>query len=157
MRLLVLSDSHGDFISLKMAIENEKEADAIIFLGDGLSDISALEYLLNRKLFIAVKGNCDSAFSPYPERAVEVFGGKTVYCTHGYREQVKFGLERLKTNALYSEAQIALFGHTHIPFSSYENGLYLLNPGSVKQNSCGIVDITPQGILCYNKKIVSAY
>ena len=157
MRLLVLSDSHGDYISLKMAIENEKDADVIIFLGDGLNDITPIEYLIRHKPFIAVKGNCDSSFTPYPERALEVFGGKTVYCTHGYREEVKFGLEKLKTNALYSEAKIVLFGHTHTPFSAYEDGLYLLNPGSVKQNSCGIVDITDGGILCFNKKIVSSY
>lgn len=157
MRILVLSDSHGDFPSLKMAVENEKNADAIIFLGDGLNDLSHIENLIRTKPFIAVKGNCDGYLSPYPEKAVEIFGGKTVYCTHGYKEQVKFGLDKLKTNALYNDAEIALFGHTHVPFSSYENGLYLLNPGSVRQNSCGIVDITPQGIMCFHKKIVASY
>ncbi len=157
MRILVLSDSHGDFPSLKLAVEGETDADAIIYLGDGLNDLTHIENLISKKPFVAVKGNCDSFFSEYPERSVEIFGGKKIYCTHGYREQVKFGLETLKTNALYSEADIALFGHTHTPFSAYENGLYLLNPGSVRQNSCGIIDITPQGIICFNKKIVSSY
>lgn len=157
MRILVLSDSHGDYPSLKLAVESEKNADAVIFLGDGLNDLTHIENLVRNKPFIAVKGNCDSYLSPYPDKAVEVFGGKTVYCTHGYKEQVKFGLDTLKTNALYSEASIALFGHTHTPCSAYEDGLYLFNPGSVRQNSCGIVEITPQGIMCFTKKIVSSY
>ena len=155
MRLLVLSDSHGDIPSLEIAIKNEKTADAVIFLGDGLNDLEQVSHLLNGKTVIAVAGNCDSAMSPYPRRAVEVFADKTVYCTHGFVEKVKFGFDTLKTSALYSDANIVLFGHTHIPYTSYDDGLYLMNPGSVRQNSCGIVDITPQGIMCFTKKIVS--
>lgn len=154
MRLLVLSDSHGDIASLSMAVKSEKNADAVIFLGDGLNDLEEISHLLTGKKVAAVRGNCDSAFSPYPETTVEIFGDTAVYCTHGYVQQVKFGLDKLKTAALYSDAKIALFGHTHTPFTAYENGLYMMNPGSVKQNSCGIAEITPQGIMCFTKKIV---
>lgn len=157
MRILVLSDSHGDVPSLSIAIKNEKNADAVIFLGDGLNDFENVSHLLVGKKFAAVRGNCDSAFSTYPIKTIEFFENKNIYCTHGYTEQVKFGLDKLKTAALYSDAAIALFGHTHIPYSSYENGLYLMNPGSVRQNSCGIVEITSQGIMCFTKKIVSEY
>lgn len=155
MRLLVLSDSHGDVPSLELAIKNEKSAQVIIFLGDGLNDFEKVSHLLIGKKVVAVRGNCDSALSPYPERTVEVFADKNVYCTHGYIEKVKFGFDTLKTSALYSDAHVALFGHTHIPYTSYDDGLYLMNPGSVRQNSCGIVDITPQGIMCFTKKIVT--
>lgn len=154
MRILVLSDSHGDIPSLELAIKNTADVNAVIFLGDGLTDFESVSHLLTGKKISAVRGNCDSSFSPYPERIVENLKGKNIYCTHGYIEKVKFGLDALKTAALYSDTSIALFGHTHIPYTSYENGLYLMNPGSVRQNSCGIVDITPQGIMCFTKKIV---
>lgn len=154
MRLLVLSDSHGDIPSLELAIKNTADVNAVIFLGDGLTDFEHVSHLLTGKKISAVRGNCDGSFNPYPVKAIEIFGDKKVYCTHGYSEHVKFGLDALKTAALYSDASIVLFGHTHIPYTSYENGLYLMNPGSVRQNSCGIVDITPQGIMCFTKKIV---
>ncbi len=155
MRLVVFSDSHGDEISLKMAIKNETDADVFIFLGDGLRDWESCENLLKNKISVAVRGNCDSSFLPYEKRLVSKFANTTVYCTHGDAEQVKFTLEALKMKAGFSEASLALFGHTHTPYKEYDNGLYLFNPGSVRQNSYGIVDITDSGIMCFHKKIVS--
>lgn len=156
MRLLVLSDSHGDIPSLKMAIEKEPEADAVIFLGDGLGDY---EYCRERtnKICVAVRGNCDVYYSDYPKLLNKVFGGKSVYITHGDTEKVKFGLTMLKMRAKETGSDIVLFGHTHNPVTEYDNGIHYLNPGSVRQNSYGIVDITEGGIICFHKKIVSSY
>lgn len=155
MRILVLSDSHGDVISLKMAIEAEKTAQAVIFLGDGTNDIEETQSLLRNKKTIIVGGNCDSAFAPYPKKAIDVFCGKKIYCTHGYAEHVKTGLQMLTTKANEEGCDIAVYGHTHTPFTSYENGLYIMNPGSVRQNSYGIIDIEPNGIICFTKKIIT--
>ena len=155
MRLLVLSDSHGDIPSLQMAIENEHDADVIIFLGDGLNDLEYCRKYIHNKICVAVKGNCDSSFLDYPKSLTETFNGKTVYCTHGDLEKVKFGPEMLQGKAEALGFNIVLFGHTHKAMTEYHNGIYYLNPGSVRENSCGIVDITPQGIMCFHKKIVS--
>lgn len=157
MRLLVLSDSHGDIYTLKTALDSNSDADAIIFLGDGLCDFEQVAARYSHKKLIAVRGNCDFSYMPYPLRAVEAFNGVKVYCTHGHSEHVKYSIEMLKEAARMQDAVIALFGHTHNPTSVYDDGLYLLNPGSVKQNSCGIVDITPNGIICFTKKIVPSY
>ena len=154
MRILVLSDSHGDIPSLELAIKNTAGVDAVIFLGDGLADFEYASRWLTGKKIAAVRGNCDGGFNEYPIRTIENFDNKITYCTHGFSEQVKFGLDKLKTAALYSDATIALFGHTHNPCTLYEDGLYMMNPGSVRQNSCGVIDITPQGIMCFTKKIV---
>ncbi|MBQ8210312.1 MAG: metallophosphoesterase [Clostridia bacterium] len=155
MRLLVLSDSHGDYISLKMAVENTQDVDAVIFLGDGVHDLDKVGISLARKKLVAVKGNCDGSFCDYPALAIENLGGIKVYCTHGHNEMVKFGYQVLKDRAREAGATLALFGHTHTPYTAYEDGLYIMNPGSVRENSCGVVDITPNGILCFNKKIVT--
>lgn len=157
MRLLVLSDSHGDIPSLQMAIKNEHNADAVIFLGDGLNDLEYCRKYIHNKICVAVKGNCDSYFLDYPKSLTETFNGKTVYCTHGDLEKVKFGPEMLQGKAEALGFNIVLFGHTHKAMTEYHNGIYYLNPGSVRENSCGIVDITPQGIMCFHKKIVSSY
>lgn len=155
MKILALSDSHKDIPSLRIAITSNSDADAVIFLGDGVDDLENFKELLQSKILIAVKGNCDSFFSSYPLKTVEKLQDTYIYCTHGHSEHVKYGLEELITKAAQAGAKIALFGHTHIPYTDYRNGLYLLNPGSVRQNSCGIIEISDKGILCYTKPIVS--
>ena len=47
------------------------------------------------------------------------------------------------------KADILLFGHTHVPMQDYDDGLYVLNPGSLHgaNASYGILDITPAGIM----------
>ena len=46
MRILVLSDSHGDFFSMKKAIESQPTAEVVVFLGDGHIDFVRAEPLL---------------------------------------------------------------------------------------------------------------
>lgn len=154
MRILVLSDSHGDSLSMRTAIRSNSP-DAVIFLGDGIRDWEEnLPFIMCKKT-AAVRGNCDFYADNYPLKTIEDFGNISVYCTHGHSEGVKYGLDTLTKCALEAHAKIAVYGHTHIPFSSYRDGLYILNPGSVRQNSCGIIEITPQGILCFSKNIVT--
>lgn len=154
MRILVLSDSHGDIFSMRTAIQTSP-ADAVIFLGDGLRDWEEVFSSIRTRKTAAVRGNCDFYTADfYPTRTIEELNGIRCYCTHGYMENVKYGLDPLKQCARDAGATIALFGHTHNPHSEYDDGLYMLNPGSVRQNSCGIIDITPGGILCFTKKIV---
>lgn len=155
MRLLVLSDSHGDAFTLRKAIRQNSNADAVIFLGDGIHDWEYVTESPINKTLIAVRGNCDFYENRYPLKAIEEFDGVKVYCTHGHSEKVKYSTEMLKEKARECGATIALYGHTHTAKSEYDDGLYVMNPGSVRDNSCGIVDITPKGIICYTKPIVT--
>lgn len=61
MRILVLSDSHRDKISLMMAVKLHREADVIVFLGDGEEDFQCekMSSLLSLKEVHSVRGNCD--------------------------------------------------------------------------------------------------
>ena len=43
MRVLVLSDSHGDVYKLRRAIDSQPTAKLIVFLGDGEYDIDSVE------------------------------------------------------------------------------------------------------------------
>ena len=47
------------------------------------------------------------------------------------------------------KAQVLLYGHTHNAFTDYEDGLYLMNPGSLSgwQATYGTLDLTEQGIV----------
>ncbi len=129
-RVGVFSDSHGDQKALYDLIEKMGYLDAVCFLGDVsrdgvfLSDLCA--GMPQHPPFYGVKGNNDLA-SMLPDSCIADLGGKRAYLTHGHMIASPLSLAY---RALQNECQIALFGHTHIPFYSYEQGVLLLNPGS---------------------------
>ena len=59
MRILVISDSHGNTRNIERAVESQPEANIIIHLGDGADDIVDLEFVYRDKQFYQVAGNCD--------------------------------------------------------------------------------------------------
>lgn len=149
MRVLVLSDSHGDVYKLRRAIDSQPTAKLIVFLGDGEYDIDSVEC---RVPVIKVRGNCDFG-SSLPLNFTDEVYGKKIYCTHGFRENVKYTTENLISAAKSHGAHIALYGHTHVPVTSYDGGLYLVNPGSVREGSFAVIDITDSGIMPIIMKI----
>ena len=78
MRILVLSDTHGDFSSMLRAIDAQPNAEVIIHCGDGKAQIDTLIEKYPDKKIIAVRGNCDWG-AKYPDvQCVEV-GGKNIF------------------------------------------------------------------------------
>lgn len=146
MRLLVLSDSHGRKNLMLKAVELHPEADAVIFLGDGEGDIDFLKEIYPDIKLYAVCGNCDFS-SSLPLFLLEKFGGKTVYAAHGHNESVKYSLYGLKQKARSCSASIALYGHTHVPDTTYEDGIWYVNPGSLSVGKYAMIDITEKGIM----------
>lgn len=156
MRLIVFSDTHGDINQVKRIAEMHPEADKYIFLGDGEDTVKAFLSTQSRP-FISVRGNCDF-YSKTPYSTVFECEGKRIACTHGHLFGVKSSLVRIKEFALANKADILLFGHTHVAHEEYDDGLYILNPGSAARPrfgnpSYGIVDITPSGIAAFSAKI----
>lgn len=151
MRIAVISDSHGHGHIVDRIIRRESTAEAIIFLGDLTSDIEDFTYEYTDKRFFIVSGNCD-IFPSYPYSAVANIGGVNIFITHGHTLGVKGGTGALSAAAMQSDCQIALYGHTHIPNITYEDGLYIVNPGSCSRsrdggNSYAVIDIRDNGIL----------
>lgn len=148
MRLLVVSDSHGRDWRLRAALEAHPEINGWIHLGDGLREAFRLAEEFPAPLY-AVRGNCDF-WQPElpPELREETFGGKRVLFTHGHLYGVKYGLYRVTAAARERGADILLFGHTHQPLNEYDNGLYVLNPGSLGEaGTYALLDILPAGIM----------
>lgn len=153
VRILVISDSHNDYFSLCKAIETHPTAEGVVFLGDGERDIERAGHLLENKHVIKVRGNCDFA-SSLSENHVQVINGKKIFATHGYLENVKFGDDRLIYKGQSLCADIILYGHTHVPVNKYIDGVYVFNPGSVRDGNYGFVDITDKGeVICVNAKL----
>lgn len=150
MRILVVSDSHGDVNRLRLAIEQQPTAQLIIYLGDGLRDLDSIQI---KTPLIKVKGNCDLASLEAIKFVERVCGNQIIYCTHGHAEHVKHTTSELIREAKSVNADIALYGHTHNPVTTYQDGLWLVNPGSVKQGRYAVVDVVENGILPILMKI----
>ncbi len=153
MRILVLSDSHRHNFNLFTAITEEPTAEVVYFLGDGANEFEEAKLIYgNKQAFIGVRGNCDLS-SPLPDKDIRTIFDKKILATHGYVQNVKFGLTDLQLEAVSEKCDIVLFGHTHKPESIYKDGIYYFNPGSLRDGCYGVVDITPNGIICINKKL----
>ena len=151
LRILVVSDSHGDSYAVRQAVSEQPSVKILFYLGDGERDLEFVEG--NPNLYVhKVKGNCDFA-SSLPSYVVDEVEGVRIYATHGYVEKVKYGTALLRQYAEDNNAAIALYGHTHVPVNVYDDGLFVFNPGSVREGSFGFIDILPSGIICIHSKV----
>lgn len=152
MRILVFSDSHGATSRMREALLLQRDADMIIHLGDGERDLNELSNAVAGRKTVQVCGNCDF-YSMLPENEIVLAGGVKIFCSHGHTEHVKYGREELVSKARALGARIALYGHTHESVTDYDDGLYIMNPGSIRNGEYGAVDITPQGIILLKMKV----
>lgn len=129
MKLLVLSDSHGDVASLRLAVRRERP-DAVLHLGDHALDAYELAQEFSTTSIAYVRGNCDFSFPSCAETYLRRLAGVQVFAAHGHRYGVKNGLLRFLYAAEENGAALALFGHTHVPYCREENGIWLVNPGA---------------------------
>lgn len=150
MKVLVISDTHGNVNRAFTAHTLCEPVDAIIHLGDGCADANLLQEVLGIPV-VNVAGNCDSG-STAPRELVWECVGKRFLLTHGDAYQVKSGLVKLRQKAINIGVDAVLFGHTHIAVLEDHAGLLLVNPGSLaNQNrlrSYAVLIITPEKISC---------
>ncbi|MCD8187551.1 MAG: metallophosphoesterase [Ruminococcus sp.] len=154
MRIIVMSDSHGNYAAVEKIVRRSIDADMFLHLGDGESDVDRViaRYPETASRFVHVRGNCDWN-SLSPSVYTMPLGGHKIYAVHGHLQGVKLTLEHLKKIAAANECDIILFGHTHNRYMHYENGVYIMNPGSTSsphdgnKPSFGCIDITDAGVV----------
>lgn len=151
-RALIFSDSHGRIENALEVIRQHPEAEAVFHCGDIMNDADRLRRATPHPVAI-VRGNGD--YGPdLPQEVVTVFAGKKFAMCHGHRHGVYGTLDILKFWGSEKEADIVLFGHTHIPFVEQGHSLTLINPGSISRPrqkgykpSYAIIDIDEKGEL----------
>lgn len=151
MRIIVISDSHGRKKAVEDILYLHEKVQHVIFLGDGLRDLEDMEYIFPERTFYKVAGNCDWLSDENTSGMIEL-AGKRIFYTHGHIYGVKSGIGPFKNVARQHGADIALYGHTHQPYTEYDDGLYVINPGSASPAGdgkvCyGIIDIEKGGII----------
>jgi len=129
MRIVVMSDSHGDSRSVEELIAREHHADGFVHLGDGARDWI---YTVpgSGQFLIGVRGNGDFGVA-LPLILTEDWEGKKFFCCHGHTFRVKMGLYELQAAASQIHADVILYGHTHIPDIERQGDRLLICPGSI--------------------------
>ena len=126
MKLLITSDVHGAFESLKEVISKHKDIDYHLNAGDMCLPKSLYEPLH----LITVKGNNDYGSDEPYTRILDLKGWR-VMLTHGHREHVKLTLSTLMNIALAERVNVVIFGHTHRPYVQMDQGITFINPGAL--------------------------
>ncbi len=159
-RILILSDSHGDFeIVTDIILKFGKEVDALIYTGDGFCDLvsyfekSITDEKMHKALppvIIPVRGNGDASvytlnlktenndegfrqFSLLPKITCNI-AGRGVFVSHGDHYRVDMGIDTILAAAHAIDADMIFFGHTHRTHWEEEGGTLILNPGSCSKS-----------------------
>ena len=140
MKIMCISDIHGNIECLEKAIEKfeEEDAEKLIILGDfssyyfSSSDFEVAEILNNMAgSIIAVKGNCDSdvdqmvlQFPIIAPLIIMEIKNRNIYFTHG---------DIFNSNHLppMNKNDILVHGHTHVVRKEVHPDHIYLNPGSI--------------------------
>ena len=147
MRLLVISDTHGDIEVALQVLGTLEGIDRVLHLGDYVRD----GWLMESRAAIpvtSIKGNMDGSFSNDDYQILNTEFG-FIYLTHGHMEAAKYGPENLLYKASSLGCKAAMYGHTHVPEYKNLGGMYLLNPGSLthprgnRQGSYAVVTTSP--------------
>lgn len=145
MIYLFASDIHGSAYYMQQLMEayTRNRASRLILLGDllyhGPRNDLPREYnpkktyaLLNslKESIISVRGNCEAEvdqmvlefpiLADYSSIYLDELKGRMIYLTHGHLK-----------NPQLRAGDILVSGHTHIPMAAEQDGIYLINPGSV--------------------------
>ena len=134
---LVLSDTHGNKGAVDRILQQNTDADYIFHLGDYIADARYIDRKTRAKV-ICVKGNYDFGDAGNTEDEITLMGNKLLL-THGHLYKVKYSYDRLFYHACEREVKAALFGHTHTPYCEFEEGVWLVNPGSAGASNDGLL------------------
>ena len=127
--ILVISDSHGQYIYLEKIQKQLPKPDYIIHLGDVARDQDYISALFGCPVDM-VAGNNDF-FTNLPGEFTIREGKHIIWLTHGHGYGVYNGTERLVKRAKALGADTVMFGHTHRPCVDWKDGVQVINPGSI--------------------------
>lgn len=126
MKLVVMSDTHGDAEVIERVKSYHTDAHSVIHCGDSELPFTH-SYLQGVE---RVKGNCD-ADSNFLNELVFQVADERIYVTHGHLFDVKNSPMKLVYRAKEVGATIVCFGHSHVLGAEMIDGILFVNPGSL--------------------------
>ena len=152
MKILVISDTHGETGKAEEVIKVNNQIDLIIHLGDCFRDAQKLAELFPLIQMEYIYGNSDFVLGEVPAEKVLEYQGKRILITHGHRYSVKWDYNKLCKKAEEMRVDLLLFGHTHVADIVKKEEYILLNPGSISDprdnasESYAIIEINEHSI-----------
>ena len=116
MKILLVSDSHGNYESLDRLFKMHPNMDLYLHAGDSEQDEFSI------KPFISVRGNCDHYYD-FPNYLVIPSPAGNIYIQH----------TPFVSKSVISEhkAKIVIHGHTHTRRNELIGGILFVNPGAI--------------------------
>lgn len=133
MKVLVISDTHGNIEHAKMILERiiPLGVTTVLHCGDYVSDARLLEKFYPQVTVHYVYGNCDVGFGGEYSTVVTI-EGVSIYMSHGHKYGVKWGdYDEVMIDALAHETRVAVCGHSHEAHLERKQGVLIMNPGSL--------------------------
>lgn len=154
MKIIVVSDTHGRDETFMEVLVQEETADLVIHCGDLEGTEDYFRQLTEDHLHCPLRmvaGNNDYFSSLPGEMELDIAGYKALV-THGHFYHVSMTTSLLRSEAVARGIRLAFFGHTHRPHYSQEDGVILINPGSLnyprqssRRPSYAVVTISEKG------------
>lgn len=153
MKILVLSDTHGNLTNARIVLKKLEDKIQMVFhLGDLVKDAERLMAEFPALPFNIVSGNNDRGENANFYELVSLMGCRLLL-THGHRHQVHWNYDTINYWAEEKEADIVIFGHSHSTVNDAKGRIMLFNPGSISQPrdgaypTFGILDIQENGFI----------
>lgn len=134
MKIGILSDTHirqGRTLP-SFVWKILSDVDTIIHAGD-ITSRALLEDLETIAPVISVRGNCDWSFADLPDKIIAEVGSLKIGITHGALGNGKNTPEKAYNNFIHDNVDVIIFGHSHIPYKYFYEGVLLFNPGSTTE------------------------
>jgi len=151
MKIGVIADTHVRRISeLPSSLINVlTRMDMVVHLGDFNSEdlVNDLKEITN---FRGVAGNHDSHIPGLPEKDLVEVNEKRIGIIHGHGCVFPFGFKWGLLTQFDGNMDAILYGHTHSPRNTIEEGILFFNPGSVcgrfpaMRRSYGVVTVAEE-------------
>lgn len=132
MKIGILSDTHlqeGQFLP-KIVWDSFDGVDLILHAGDSVV-AKVIEDLNHLAPVVAVKGNCDNwELNKLPEKEIISWSGLRIGLTHGNLGSKRNTVDNAFQAFKQESVDVIVFGHSHVPYLEWRNGILLFNPGS---------------------------
>jgi uncharacterized protein len=134
LSVVVVADTHSQPDPRSAAIIAAQKPDHILHAGD-IGTLKILDDLARMAPVIAVRGNIDAQVPGVPDAVtIDVRDGDRTITTLLLLHIAVNG-PRLRADAVRlaraSDAQIVVCGHSHVPFLGHDQGLFVVNAGSI--------------------------
>lgn len=130
-KILVVSDSHGNTELLKRIVTENSSCELVIHLGDNAADANEVMRDFQTKANLSVLGNCDMGYFLDKVNYDGTFSveERRIFYTHGHKYNAS--VDMMVAQAKMKNADIVLYGHTHVSFAEEIRGVLVINPGSI--------------------------